>query len=112
MRSGYASINNYNNLGAMGISHRAFETIATIAANKVAGATVKRPSSRLFNLDKPVKASIRKDGRADIHLDVVLNKGADVKTVCLQIQEDVTSAIQMMCETVPFEVQINVVRLR
>ncbi len=29
MRSGYIEINNYQNLGEMGISHRAFETIAT-----------------------------------------------------------------------------------
>jgi uncharacterized alkaline shock family protein YloU len=112
MRSGYVGINNYSKLGQMGISHRAFETIASIAANKVQGASVKKTSSRLFNLDKPVSTTIRKDGRVDIHLDVVLRKKTDVNKVCLEIQEEVTNSITMMCETIPFKVQIKVVSVK
>jgi uncharacterized alkaline shock family protein YloU len=112
MRSGYAAINNYNNLGTMGISHRVFETIATRAANEVSGAEVKKSAYRLFNLDKPVTASIRKDGGVDIKMDVIIKQGEKVQDVCLKIQEEVKSAITMMCETVPFSVQIKVVSVK
>jgi uncharacterized alkaline shock family protein YloU len=113
MRNGYAAINNFSKLGEMGISHRAFETIAQIAANNVSGAHVKEKSSSAFSLDKPVKATIRKDGRrVDIHLDVIIKKGANVDDVCRSIHEEVASAIQMCCETIPFEIQTRVVAIK
>lgn len=111
MRSGYVEINNYKNLGDMGISHRVFETIAMNACNEVNGASIdtrKKKKVMIIELSKPVHATIRKNGRVDIRLDVILKKGVDVKKVCMSIEDSVTSAIQMMCETVPFGIEINV----
>jgi uncharacterized alkaline shock family protein YloU len=112
MKSGYVEINNYNRLGQMGISHVALEHIASIATDEVEGASVKKRSKNLFNLDRPVYATIRKDGMVDIHIDVVMKMGADVKKVCLQIQNSVSDAITMMCETIPFAVKVKVVNVK
>jgi len=98
--------------GAMGISRRAFETIATLATNEIKGATVNKKKSHLFSLEHPVSASFRKDGKVDLNIDVNIAKGADVKEVCLQIQEGVANSITMMCETVPFGVEIKVISVR
>ena len=42
MASDYYYLNNYRNAGKIAISRRSFEDIATIAANSVEGAKVKR----------------------------------------------------------------------
>ncbi|MCH3908779.1 MAG: Asp23/Gls24 family envelope stress response protein [Bacilli bacterium] len=112
MKRDYYYLHNYQSKGAIGISRHAFETIATIAANQVKGASVSTKKGRLFNLEHPVKASFRKDGKVDFNLDVNIKSGANVKDVCLQIQEGVASAITMMCETVPFGIEIKVVSVK
>jgi uncharacterized alkaline shock family protein YloU len=112
MSSDYVVVDNLNNAGTMGISRKALENIASLATNGVKGATVSKSRARLFNLSRPVYAYIRKDGRVEIHLDVNIKSGAQVKDVCLKIQEDVASAITMMCETVPFRIQIKVVSIK
>lgn len=111
MRSGYIGINNYKNLGDIGISHRVFETIAIEACNQVNGASIdisKKIKVSIIEFSKPVRAIIRKDGKVEIKLEVVLKKGVDVKKVCTAIEENVSNSVQMMCETVPFNVTINV----
>ncbi len=111
MRSGYVEINNYQKLGDMGISHRAFETIAMNACNQVNGASIDTSKKRkvsIIELSKPVHAIIRKNGKVDIKLDVILKKGVNVKEICGAISDNVSSSIQMMCETIPFNVEINV----
>lgn len=111
MRSGYIEINNYQNLGEMGISHRAFETVAKSACNQVNGASVdlsKKKKVSIIELSKPVRAIVRKNGRVDIRLEVLIKKGENVKEICDAIRENVSSSIQMMCETIPFNVEINV----
>ena len=111
MRSGYVEINNYTYLGDMGISHRVFETIAVNACNQVNGVSIDTSKKRkvyTIEFSKPVHATIRKNGKVDIKLEVVLKTGVDVKKVCTAIEENVSNAIQMMCETVPFLVTINV----
>ena len=112
MGNDYLKLNNYQSCGTIGISQKAFETIASIACNQVAGASVKRKNSRLFFLDQPVTASLRKDGKVQIHLDVVLAKGEEVQKVCSTIQEEVAEAISSMCEAVPFRIEIKVVAVR
>jgi uncharacterized alkaline shock family protein YloU len=112
MKSDYYYLNNYAMNGTMGISRRAFETIATRATNEVEGAEVTKKKSRLFILEHPVKASFRKDGKVDFNIDVTIAKNANVKEVCLKIQEAVASAITMICETVPFGVEIKVVSVK
>jgi uncharacterized alkaline shock family protein YloU len=112
MKRDYYYLNNYTNGGEMGISRHAFESIATVAANEVEGASVSKRKTRLFDLEHPVKASFRKDGKVELQLDVTLQKNAAIKDICLQIQEGVASAITMMCETVPFSIEIKVVSVR
>lgn len=112
MSRDYYFLNNYKNGGTMGISRRSFETIATKAADGVKDARVSRQKSRLFHLAHPVNASFRKDGKVELQIDVSISGGAPVKDVCLHIQEAVASAISMMCETVPFGIEIKVVAVR
>jgi uncharacterized alkaline shock family protein YloU len=45
-------------------------------------------------------------------MDVTIQKGESVKDICLQIQEGVASAITMMCETVPFSIEIKVISVK
>lgn len=102
-------LNNYSPYGSVGISHRAFITIAEIATNHVVGAAViSKKKNILFQMTNPVKVYFRKDGKVDIQLDVSIKKGASVKDVCLNIQNSVADSIMMMCETVPFNVHIKV----
>ena len=112
MRSGYVEINNYKKLGDMGISHRVFEHVATIACNQVNGVVSlgnnKKKKNSAIELFRPVHATIKKNGKVEIRLDVILQKGVDVKKVCQSIEDNVTNSLQMMCETVPFSVEINV----
>jgi uncharacterized alkaline shock family protein YloU len=112
MKRDYYYLHNFTQNGTMGISRRCFETIATLAANEVKGASVKMRKSRFFTLEHPVRASFRKDGKVDLNLDVSLAKGSSVKDICLEIQEAVASEITMMCETVPFTIQIKVVSVK
>lgn len=112
MKRDYYYLNNYKGGGEMGISRRAFESIATVAANEVVGATVSKRKTRLFSLEHPVKSSFRKDGKVDLNIDVTIAKSANVKDVCLQIQEGVASAITMMCETVPFGIEVKVISVK
>jgi uncharacterized alkaline shock family protein YloU len=112
MKRDYYYLNNYTNGGEMGISHHAFESIATAAANAVVGAKVSKRKTRLFALEHPVTARFRHDGKVELQMDVTIQKGESVKDVCLQIQEGVASAIAMMCETVPFAIEVKVVSVR
>jgi len=112
MKRDYYYLNNYTNGGEMGISRHAFESIANVAANEVEGASVSKRKTRLFSLEYPVKASFRHDGKVELQLDVTIQKGQAVKDICLQIQEGVASAISMMCETVPFSVEVKVISVR
>jgi uncharacterized alkaline shock family protein YloU len=112
MSRDYYYLENYHATGQMGISRRSFETIATIAANEVKDATVTPRDSRLFHLSHPVHAYFRKGGQVEIHIDVTIAKSAPVKDVCLKIQEAVASAIQMMCEAIPFAVEVKVLGVK
>lgn len=112
MKRDYYCLNTYAGNGTMGISRRAFETIANVAANEVEGATVTSRKMRLFNIEHPVQASFRKDGKVELHIDVAIAKNASVKDVCLNIQEGVASAITMMCETVPFSIEVKVIAVK
>lgn len=102
-------LNNYSPYGNVGISHRAFTTIAETATNHVVGAAVtSKKKNSIFQMTRPVRVMFRKDGKVDIQLDVSIKKGESVKDVCLNIQNSVADAVMMMCETVPFNVHIKV----
>ncbi len=106
----YVMINNYGRLGTMGISINAIASIATKAVNSFRGVSIKSKKA-LFSVDKGVKITLGKDGRAIVSIDVILPSDSPVKTTCLNIQKEVASAISLMCDTVPYDVKIKVVKV-
>ncbi len=111
MSRDYYYLNNYSNYGIVGISRKSFTRIAELATNHVAGATVRRKGKKaisLFQMANPVQVAFRKDGKVDISVDVTIKKGVSVTEVCADIQNSVADSILMMCETVPFTVQVKV----
>ncbi len=108
----YIRINNYSNKGKMGISRKALCTITEHAVNSIPGASVnsakKKKSKSTFSVSGPVKIAMRKTGVTEISIDVVIAHGVKVMDICQSIQEEVTKAIQMTCETVPVQVSVNV----
>lgn len=112
MSSTYYYLNSYQKRGKMGISRRAFEDIATLAADSLSGVSVSKRRSRLFSVTEPVRAVFRKDGRVEIQIEVSLKKGSQVQDICLKIQETIASAISMMAETVPLSIAVHVVKFQ
>ncbi|MCR4562211.1 MAG: Asp23/Gls24 family envelope stress response protein [Bacilli bacterium] len=110
MKRDYYYLNNYKNRGEMGISRHAFEQIAMIATNQITGANVydKRKKKFIFSLNKPVYCSFRMNGQVAFNIDVNVKMGVDIQKVCINIQEAVANAVTMMCETVPFSVEVKV----
>jgi uncharacterized alkaline shock family protein YloU len=115
MNHDYYYLNNYRNSGEMGISRRAIETIATLAVNQVEGAEIEKVDNKKkwnFFLNDPVRAFFRKDGRIELHLNVVIHKNINVQEICERIQEEVANAITTTSEALPFSIQIKVVQIR
>ena len=109
MPSSYYTLANYNQNGTIAISLGSFEDIATMAANSLENVTVKKKN---FILNKPVSGWIRKDGRVQRSREVTVAKGAKVDETCRHIQDEVASAVQMMCETVPVRITIKVAAVK
>ena len=117
----YIIINNYSGLGAIGISRRAIEAVALSCVSNVKGAAVvgkgKKPAKKgraldvLFALPSGVKVSLSKDGQAEIKIDVSIQKGVNVASICRDIQKEVAQGVSMMCDTVPFSVKVKVVQI-
>ena len=118
----YISINNYSGRGKIGISRDAIAAIARSALKEVPGAAVfeGRKSHKLpkdTNLgaflytQSGVKVVFAKDGQAVIKMDVTLPLGVSVPKVAAKIQETVAMAVKIMCDTVPFDVQVKVMRI-
>ncbi|MCF0117647.1 MAG: Asp23/Gls24 family envelope stress response protein [Bacilli bacterium] len=110
----YVYIENYSKNGKMGISHLVFDQIASLATDRVKGASVakiedskNKKSSRAFALHKPVICDI-KNGIVNVKIDVTISAQANVNAVCLQIQEEVANTLQAMTELVPFNINIKV----
>lgn len=107
----YVYIENYNNYGAMGISRRVFENIASAATNRVKGASVSHNKGRLFTLHRPIQIILRNNGLVDIRIDVIIKIGVNVDEVCLKIQEEVANALLLMTEMIPFNIGVKVVAI-
>jgi uncharacterized alkaline shock family protein YloU len=103
----YVYIQNYTRNGNMGISHFVFDQIAGIATNQVQGAILLDPVSATFKLHKPISCSIR-NGLVNVKIHVILVKGAPVDEVCLAIQDNVSNALAMMTEMIPFKIDVVV----
>ena len=110
----YVSINNYSGLGEIAMSRGAISAIASIAVKEVKGATmfVRKGTHKK-----------KKGGRADTSLgvlfslpseaqvDVSLTHGQNVAEVCEKIQESVATSVSLMCDMVPFDVQVRVLSI-
>lgn len=109
----YYYIKNYSNKGEMAISHHVFETIAMDAVKKVKGAKVYKgnPRSRGFNIYRPVTCEMKKNGKIELHVNVSLKKGVDVKATCEKIKDEITSDLLLAVETVSVNVLINVANI-
>ncbi len=110
MAADYAYINNYKNLGKLGIHRRVFEAIALQATNEVEGANVFKKNSghSVFRLKNDISCLYRKDGKVDIKIPVVIRKNCDVNAICIKIQETVATYLMSMCEMVPFKITVNI----
>ena len=119
----YLPINNYSGLGAIGISRRAISSVADIAIREISGVQLARKRRKktpkipadtavgtLFALPSPVKTVFTKEGKISIRLDVILSKGALAAEVCEKIQESIATSMMLLCDTVPFEIRVKVVR--
>lgn len=106
----YFFIKNYSSNGDMAISRHVFEEIVLNTIKKIKGVTPFKGegTKKNFNLYHPVTCSIRKDNRVDINVDVSVKKNIDVKSTCIKIQEEINNALMLSCETVAFNVNINV----
>ena len=104
----YVKINPNSKNGELCISRTVFETLATDATNRVSGASVAKAK---FKLSKPVQAIFQKNGRVKIAVSINLKKGANANEICLKIQESVASMLMAYTESVPFDVQINIVEI-
>ncbi|MCR5349330.1 MAG: Asp23/Gls24 family envelope stress response protein [Bacilli bacterium] len=120
----YIGINNYSGLGQIGISRDAIAAIASASVREVKGAALfERKGTRkaakradtslgvLFSLPNDVRVVFRKDGRALIKMEVAVVRGNNVVEVCEKIQRAVATSVTLMCDTVPFDVQVKVMRI-
>lgn len=113
-------LTNYQQRGKMGISRKAFETIATIASNNLQSVKVKGYSKEdkiarlntIFSFPaRPCQASFKKNGRVDLRVDVEVGTGVrDITNICTKLQEEVATNVNMMCETVPVQVEIHLTK--
>lgn len=106
----YFNIKNYSTNGELAISRHVFETIASIAIKRVKEAKLYKgkEKGKTFGTYHPVTCSIRKDNRVEVKVDISVKKGANVKTTCEKIQDEISQSLMLACETVPFSVKINV----
>lgn len=106
----YIKINNESRSGNIAISRTIFEQLASEAVERVNGASIVGKKRRII-LSKPVQATFQKDGKVKISVSVSLKKEMDIKDICLKIQEEVTTLLMAYTESVPFDVQINIVEV-
>lgn len=104
----YVKINPNSKTGDLMISRAVFESLATEATNRVQGVSVAKGN---FKLSKPVQAIFQKNGRVKIAVSINLKKEANANEVCVKIQESVASVLMAYTESVPFDVQINIVEI-
>lgn len=107
----YVKINPGSKNGDLMISRAVFESIATAATNRVNGASVVKNKHKVYRLSNPVQATFQKNGRVKITISISLDKGANANEICMKIQESVASALMAYTESVPFDVQINIVEI-
>lgn len=102
----YVKINPNSKNGDLMISRDVFEQLASEATNRVL-----ETSKKAFRLTKPVQATFQRNGRIKITISIKLGKDVNANEICLKIQEKVSSFLMAYAESVPFEVQVNIVEI-
>lgn len=106
----YVLINNYSRLGRLGISRNAIASVASYAVETFAGVAVSKKKA-LFSIERGVKVSLTREGKAIVKIDIDVSVDAPVQTLATAIQKEVASAIALSCDTVPLEVQVRVAKI-
>ena len=116
----YIAINNYSGLGNIGISRNSIASIVALSLREVQDVNLYGPHKKSRSKDTALgkllaaKSGVRivftKEGKASIRLEVTLRHGVNVVDVCQKIQETVANALELMCDVVPFDVQVKVMR--
>lgn len=104
----YVQINPNSKNGSLMISRAVFESIASDATNRVSGASVAKKN---FKLLKPVQATFQRNGRVKITISINLKKGVKAQDICSKIEESVANSLMAYTESVPFDVNINIVEI-
>ncbi len=107
----YFIIKNYSRNGEMAISRHVFEELALTTIMKIPGVTPYAGDDKKnhsINLYHPATATIKKDGRVYLNIDVSISKKVNIKDTCMKIQEEVRNALLTALETVPVNININV----
>lgn len=119
----YLVIHNHS-AGVIGISRYALAAIARRAAEDITGTTVlarhgRSGARRVFKRSERfasiapdgVKVVFTREGRALIKMEVSLARGQEVAKTCIRIQESVANNFALMCDMVPFDVQVRVAHI-
>ena len=121
----FLTIHNHSGMGEIGISRNALAAIARRAAEDVTGTQVVAKDKKgkgirsLFGRETDsfsiapdgVRVMFGKDGKALIRMEVSLPRNVEVAKTCLAIQESVANNFALMCDTVPFDVQVRVAHI-
>lgn len=120
----YLTIHNHSGLGEIGISRYAMAAIARRAAEGVSGTKVVphrakkgllrgfgRSEDRFSITPEGVKVVFSKEGKALIRMEVTLPHGVEIAKTCYSIQEAVANNLALMCDMVPFDVQVKVAHI-
>lgn len=104
----YVKTNPNSKKGDLMISRQVFESLATEAVNRVKGVALAKKS---FKLSKPVQAIFQRNGRVKIAISINVDKSANANDVCVKIEESVANILMAYTESVPFDVNINILEI-
>ena len=108
----YYYIKNYSTKGEMAISHHVFETIAMEAVKRIKGAKIyKGNPHHTRTIYRPVTCEMKKNGKIELNVNISLKKGANVKSTCEKIKEEIINDLLLAVETVSVNVNINVANI-
>ena len=97
----YIYINKYDNSGDLGISRNVFARLAEAAVGHTS-------LKNTVKVKHPVKVIFKNDGRVELKVQITAKKGIKVTDACLELQKEISHALEVYVESIPFEVQISV----
>jgi len=105
----YYYIKNYSSNGEMAISRHVFEELALTTVMKIEGVTpYTGDNAKSKTIYRPVIATLQKNGRVSLNIDISISRKVDIKATCIKIQEEVRNVLLAALETIPVNININV----